>query len=71
MRKAIEMVDGLLPSVVAIAKGSGITPEAFAKTLADREALSIFRNEVAVALQKRLVAEAAQEAHEAEDKPKK
>jgi len=62
VQHAVDITNGITPSVLALARASGVTANKFAKALAEAEANSLYRIEVSSVLQKMLVDSAVDEA---------
>lgn len=67
MHEALNIADGITPSVVSLAKVAKVTPKAFAEAIADSMEISEYRSEVAQNLQKILVKQAIEEAKKKEE----
>jgi len=62
MQEGLDDGNSITPSVIALARISGVKAKAFAKALVDEGENTTFRNEVAQALQRIYVAKAVAEA---------
>lgn len=66
VQSAIDFVNGITPSVIALARAAGLTAKVFAKALNEAEENSLYRIEVSSELQKVLVDSAVAEAKKKE-----
>lgn len=62
VQNAVDFVNEVTPSVIALARASGVTAEKFAKALSEAEVNSLYRIELSSVLQKLLVDSAVAEA---------
>ena len=71
VRHAVDVVNEITPSVLSLARASGVTASKFGKALAEAEETSLYRIELSSILQKLLVDSAVAEAKERKEAEKK
>lgn len=66
IQEAVGVANAITPSVIALARASGLSAKKFAEAINDARANSLYRNEVSYVLQALFVQSAVDEAEKAE-----